>query len=221
MELADEVGCEFVVKMRGDARLETRLIAGVIALDDLGDFVQAGNDPGFVVGDGQFHELANRPKLAAEFVEEQRNALSAAGGNRDTMGILLKKASEHVATAVELIDFVEDHQGRFAFGPDFSEDGIDGFYLFLRLRMADIDHVDEQIGLDDFLECGFESFDEAVGQFANEADRVGEQHILVGRKAQSAGGRIEGGEEFIFCEDVGAGEGVEQRGFAGVGVPDN
>lgn len=219
--MADEVGCEFVVEMRRDSRFETRLIAGVIAFDDLRDFVQAGNHAGFMVRHDQFHELANRSELAAEFIQQQRNALSAAGANGDAMGILLKKASEHIPTAVELINFVEDHQCRFAFSADFFEDGINRFDLFLRLRMADIDDVEEEIGLDDFLERRLESFDEPMRQFANEPDRVGEQHILVGGEAQSTGRGIERGEQFILGQDLGPGERVEQSGFAGVRISDD
>jgi len=44
---------------------------------------------------------------------------------------------------------------------------------------------------------------------------------LIAAEDQLAGGRVEGGEEFVGSEDVRAGEGVEQRGFTGVGVADD
>jgi hypothetical protein len=44
--------------------------------------------------------------------------------------------------------------------------------------------------------------------------------LIIG-EAESAGGGIEGGEEFIFGDHFSAGEGIEEGGFAGVGVTDD
>ena len=60
-----------------------------------------------------------------------------------------------------------------------------------------------------------------MGQLADEPDGVGEQHVLVGRQAQAARGGIERGEELVLGERGRAGERVQQRGFAGVGVADD
>ena len=81
--------------------------------------------------------------------------------------------------------------------------------------------VHEQVGLNYFFDRGFEGFNEAVRQFANETDRVREQNVLVRRQAQTAGRGIERGEEFVHGEHVRAGEFIQQRGFAGVGITDD
>jgi len=60
LQFADEVGSELLVKVRWDAGLKPGGFALVIALDDLGDFVEPSDDPRVPVGHGQFHELADR-----------------------------------------------------------------------------------------------------------------------------------------------------------------
>ena len=87
--------------------------------------------------------------------------------------------------------------------------------------MADVHHVQQQVRLNHFFERRLERLDKSMRQLANETDRVGEQHVLVGRQAQPARGGVERGEQFVFLQDFRAGEGVEQRGFAGVRIADN
>jgi hypothetical protein len=52
--------------------------------------------------------------------------------------------------------------------------------------MADIDDVHQEVGFDDFLEGGFESFDQPVGQFADETRRYRTSRTfwLVGRRSR-------------------------------------
>jgi hypothetical protein len=59
-----------------------------------------------------------------------------------------------------------------------------------------------------------------MGQLLDKADGVGEQRFLAAGEGYSAGGGVEGGEQLVLGEDVGGGEGVEEGGFAGVGVAD-
>src|SRR5690606_27603995 len=42
--------------------------------------------------------------------------------------------------------------------------------------------------------------------------------LAIAREAQSPAGRIEGGEELVLGEDLAVGQGVEQRGLAGVRI---
>ena len=58
-------------------------------------------------------------------------------------------------------------------------------------------------------------------QFADEADRVREQNILVRRQFQPPRRRVERGEQNVLRQNVRAGQRVEQRGFSGVRVTDN
>ena len=87
--------------------------------------------------------------------------------------------------------------------------------------MTDVHHVQLQVRLHDFLQRRLERLDQPVRQFANESDRVGEQDVLIGRQTQSPRRGIECGEEFVLSQDLGAGERVEQSGFARVGVADD
>ena len=87
--------------------------------------------------------------------------------------------------------------------------------------MTRIHDVHQQLGFDDLLERGLERLDQAVRELADEPDGVGQQDVLVGRQAEPAGGRIERGEELVLGQRVGAGQRVEQGGFAGVGVADD
>ena len=87
--------------------------------------------------------------------------------------------------------------------------------------IGDVDHVDQEIGEDDFFEGGLERLDEAVRQTADEADGVGDKELLVAAEMELTGGGIECGEEFVLGENGGPGERVEEGGLAGVGVADD
>ncbi len=53
----------------------------------------------------------------------------------------------------------------------------------------------------------------------DEADRVGEDEGAAPRQRDAPGCRVEGREEPVLDDDAAAGEGVEQRRLAGIGVP--
>jgi len=65
----------------------------------------------------------------------------------------LEKAAEWAVIAAEAIDFVEDHQGRFPGSADLVQHGVHGLNLFVGLGMADIDDVQQQVGLHHFFKC--------------------------------------------------------------------
>ena len=80
--------------------------------------------------------------------------------------------------------------------------------------------VQDQRGLLHFFERGAKRGHQALGEIANESDRVGKQHAAIRGQAHGAHGGIERREHFRRDQHVGAAERVEQRGFAGVGVAD-
>ena len=92
----------------------------------------------------------------------------------------LRRPLQHIVHRPSLI-------GRAA---NFFEHGIHGGDLFLSLRMTDVYHMDEEIGLDDFLKRRLERLDEPMRQLADETDGVGEQHALVCWQAQAARRRV-------------------------------
>ena len=84
-----------------------------------------------------------------------------------------------------------------------------------------VDHVDQQFGVDDLLECGPERLDQLVGKVAHEPDGVGEHERPTVVEMTTAGRGFESGEQRILDEDPRPGEGVEQAGLARVGVADD
>ena len=105
----------------------------------------------------------------------------------------------------QLIDFVEDHEGRFLYGINLVQHLIDRFNLLGGNGIGGVDHVHENICLNYFFEGGFEGLDELMRQLADEADGVTEQRVLVGGQAQAAGGGVKRGKEFVLGQHLGAG----------------
>ena len=59
-----------------------------------------------------------------------------------------------------------------------------------------------------------------MGQPADKADGVDENHLLAAGQNRPAGGGVKGGEQLILRDDLGAAQRVEQAGFADVGIAD-
>ena len=91
---------------------------------------------------------------------------------------------------------------------DFLQDLVDGVELLLCVGMPDVEHVQEQVGVNRFLEGGFEGGDEIVRQIADEADGVGEEHLGAALKIPGAGLGVEGGKELVIRISAGGGERV-------------
>ena len=102
--------------------------------------------------------------------------------------------------------------------PSLLDHGVDRFHLFVDPRMAQVDDVNEKIGLDHFLERSLERLDQSVRQFSQKPDRIGQEHALFVRQKQTARRRIERREKFVLGQHAGAGEQIEQGRFAGVGI---
>lgn len=58
-----------------------------------------------------------------------------------------------------------------------------------------------------------------MGQFANETNRIGEEQGSIVQNPFAYRG-IQGGEQFVFGEDLAAGQPIHQSGFAHVGIAD-
>jgi len=70
------------------------------------------------------------------------------------------------------------------------------------------------VGDQHLLEGGLEGLHEPVGQAPDEADRVGEEQLLVARQDKLAGRGVEGREELVLGEDLRSGERVQERGLS-------
>ena len=118
-----------------------------------------------------------------------------------------------------LVYFIVNHDDGFVGGVDVGEGFVDGVDLRLVVGVRDVDDMEEEVGFGDFVEGGFEGFNELRGELADEAYGVGEEEGEIADDDLADGG-VEGGEEFVFCEYVGFGEEVEDGAFADVGVAD-
>lgn len=114
---------------------------------------------------------------------------------------------------------VEDYHLRLVAATQFGERLVHYFYLIFKVGMTDVNNVEEQVGLSNFVECAFEGVDKVGWQLADEADGVAEQEGKVVDNDLADGG-VERGEELVFCKDVALGEQVHERAFADVGVAD-
>jgi hypothetical protein len=110
---------------------------------------------------------------------------------------------------------------RSTVGVDFLDDAFDGVHLVEKTRVAGIDDVDEEIGFAEFLEGGFEGFDNGVRELFDETHRVGEEELLVVWEDELPGGGVERGEELVGGVHFGAGEQIQKGGFSSVGVTDD
>src|SRR5437762_989493 len=142
-------------------------------------------------------------------IDKLIDPVSGLGGNSDTSGKSPAVDRGQVRIFQE-IDFVESNQRLFAESVEFFDDTVDRCHLLIHSRMAQIYHVNEQIGFAHFLERGFEGFDQRVRQFAQKSHRVSEQNTLFVRQSETARGRIKGGKKFIDCENVSSGQQVQQ-----------
>jgi len=192
-------------------------------------FIGLKEDFAFVVGDGdevhavewngEFHADNAVDEQGVETVVEVVKALPGMDGDGHSVG---EDALEFVEPVrVDEIDFIEDEEGAFVSGSELVEDGGGGGVELLSVGGAGVDDVDEEVGEDGFFKGGSEGLDEIVWEIADEADGVGEQHVLAVGEFETAGGGVEGGEEFVFGKDFGGGEAVEQGRFADVGVADD
>lgn len=156
-------------------------------------------------------------------VEEFGDAFAGEDGDEDGVGEAgaEEEAGGGVVGLAEFVNFIEDDEGGFVGGVEFVEDVEGGLVEFEDAGVGGVEEMDEEVGVGDFFEGGVEGLDEEVGEFADEADGIGEEEGLVVRELDFAGGSIEGSEEFVFDEGIGAGEAVKEGGFAGVGVADD
>lgn len=186
---------------------------------DIAELVEPGDHVVAIVGDQEFDgaEGVGDQFDAAGF--EGFEAGAGVGADEEGVGREVTCAREH--RGIGGVDFVEDGEDGFIGGAEFLEDAEGGGVVFFEVGIGDVDDVDQEVGHDGFLERGFERLHEAVREAADETDGVGDEELVITGEVKLAGGGVEGGEEFVFGEDVGAGERVEEGGFAGVGVADD
>src|SRR5258708_2741099 len=116
------------------------------------------------------------------------------------------------------VDLVVDEDLRHLGRADLFEHRVHRGDLLVALLARAVHHVQEEIGLDGLFQRRLERIDERVRQVADEPDRVRERDARVVAEIDAARGRVERGEELVGDEGLGAGDAIEERGLAGVGV---
>ena len=122
--------------------------------------------------------------------------------------------------AGEQVDLVERRHQRLLRQVEVAQRLQHGLALLRRVRVSDVDDVHQDVGGGQLFERGAEGGDELRGQLLDEADGVGEEDGAAFGQLDAPGERVEGGEELVLGEDVGAGEGAHEGALAGVGVAD-
>jgi len=120
----------------------------------------------------------------------------------------------------EQVDFVEHFDARLGETFKLAENFFDLRLLFFAVGGRGVADVEQHLGLRHFFERGAEAGDQGVGQVADEADGVREEDLAAAGQLEGAEFGIESGKHARGCEDPGAGERVEERALAGVGVSD-
>ena len=126
-------------------------------------------------------------------------------------------------SGVEAIDLVPDFENALPgirIDAELAQHGVDVALLRLGVFMRDVADVEDDVGLQHLLQRGAERRDQLRRQVGDEADGVRQHRLAAMRQLQRAQGRVERREQHVGGLHVGAGQAVEQRRFAGVGVAD-
>ena len=124
-----------------------------------------------------------------------------------------------LAQEIDLVRDLEDRM-RGTIEAELGENVLDVLALRLALRMGNIAHMHDQIGVEHILERRAERGDQRSREVGNEADRVDEIDAFAMRQADEASGGIERGEQHVLGDDTRRGEAIEERRLAGIGVAD-
>ena len=103
---------------------------------------------------------------------------------------------------------------------ELAQHRVDVALLGLGILMRDVADMQDDVRLQHLFQRGAERGDELRRQVGDEADRVRQHRLAAMRQGQRAQGRIERREQHVGGLHVGAGQAVEQRRLAGVGVAD-
>ena len=118
------------------------------------------------------------------------------------------------------VDLVEDLERRCTFRTDLAEHRRHLGDAVHALGIRCIDHVQQQRGVARFFQRCAKRRHQIVRQLADEADGVGDHDRLAGLQRHASHRGIERREQLTRCEDAVAGQRIEQRRLAGVGVAD-
>ncbi len=118
----------------------------------------------------------------------------------------------------ESIDFVKHHYHRFVGTvTHLAQRLVDHLDLLLEMRMRDVDHMHQQVGLAHLVESRLERIDKMSGQLAYETYGVGEQKRQIVDNDLAHRG-VERGEKLVFGKHLALAQHIHQSRLAGIGI---
>ena len=157
------------------------------------------------LNDGRAQSIQPRPRL-------RRNP----GAHGDSV-LVAFDARDFVRAQVNLVVHLQPRHGVCA---DVRQHRLHLLDAAAALGVGGINHVQQQAGLAGFLQRGAERRHQVVRQIAHKSDRVSQHRLTIVRQLQPAQRGVQRGEQLGRHVGAGAGERIEQRGLAGIGVTD-
>src|SRR3569833_1035764 len=120
----------------------------------------------------------------------------------------------------DVVDLVENSDARHVLRLDLVQHVLGGLDLPFESRVAGVDDVKQQRGIQRLFQRGLERRDQSVWQVLDETDRIADQYARDTLGKQGAYGGVERGEELVGDQHFATRECTHQGGLACVGVAD-
>lgn len=117
-------------------------------------------------------------------------------------------------------DLVENAEAWRVFVDNAFERLMRDFQVIAVVRGASVNDFQDAVRMGSHAERALERFNQVVGKFADESDRIGEDDVFA-IEVKLSRGAVERCEEFIFNVHIGACQAVRERRLACVRVTDN
>ena len=131
---------------------------------------------------------------------------------------LVARCQAFALMRVEQVDLVQHFNARLAERLQFAEHLFHLRLLLLAVGRGGVAHVQQHLGLLHFFKRGAKAGDQRVRQVADESDRVRQQNVAAAGQLDRAQLGIERGKHARRLQHLRAGEPIEQRALARVGV---
>ena len=143
-------------------------------------------------------------------VEQLREPVARRGGHRDALALVRERGA--LAAAASRSTLLNTSSRRFFVEPEVARGSARPPRSAPSWRGSDGVHdVEQEVGVVELLERRAERVHEVRRQVADEAHRVGDDHLAVAREAEPAARRVERREQLVLGEHLRVGERVEQR----------
>ena len=175
------------------------------------------------------------PGVAQQQLAQRSQALTAAGTEKHPLERSVRPALPigHLGQIVQPlgaplggqgIELVEHQHLRQRIGTDFGQHLPDLGNLLEMALVGGVDHMEQQIGIGRLLQGGLKSVNQAMGQIADETDRIGQRDragpggAAVVAQVKLAGRGVERGKELVGGIGARLDQCIEERTFARIGI---